>query len=144
MGSGSWLWTQGFQWKVFMKRDWMKNRSDRLELMDLGPDHYSEEEYADCLKKIGRINKFLGGDRVSMRAFGRLSVAPDSILDVGCGGGLFAIQLAQRYPDTLVVGMGIDPDAIRIAWQNKNEYEEKHKTKLNNLDFETSKKLEKP
>lgn len=39
----------------------------------------------------------------------------ERILDVGCGTGTFAIQLKQREPNAVVVGIDPDPDARRIA-----------------------------
>jgi ubiquinone/menaquinone biosynthesis C-methylase UbiE len=40
-------------------------------------------------------------------------IAPNMrVLDVGCGGGRFAIQLAERYPDISVVGLDFSPEQI--------------------------------
>ena len=44
--------------------------------------------------------------------------SPESILDVGCGGGDFAAFLAQKFPHVKIIGMDIDAGAIRYA-QNK-------------------------
>ncbi|HVI02706.1 MAG TPA: class I SAM-dependent methyltransferase [Enhygromyxa sp.] len=37
------------------------------------------------------------------------------VLDVGCGGGRFAIRLAERYPDITVVGLDLSPEQIARA-----------------------------
>lgn len=92
-----------------------KQRSTELELMDLGPQHYSQSEYEDCLYKLNRVGTFLGGDRASFHAFDRLSSLPRSILDIGCGGGLFTLKLAQRYPQAKVIGTDISAEAIVFA-----------------------------
>lgn len=107
----------------------MKQRSNLPELMDLGPDYYSAEEYRDCLIQLNRIGRFLGGDKATDQAFRRLKQPPSSILDVGCGGGLGTIKLARLYPDAHVVGIDISHAAISFA----NEMQEK--SKLTNIEF---------
>lgn len=37
------------------------------------------------------------------------------ILDVGCGGGQFALRLAQRFPDVQIVGVDLSPEQIARA-----------------------------
>ncbi len=93
----------------------MNKRSNQLELMDLGPAHYTAKEYADCLHKLGIIGTVLGGDRATLKAFAALPSPPGSILDVGCGGGSFTYKLAQRYPQATVVGIEIDAAALGSA-----------------------------
>lgn len=106
----------------------MKTRSLQPEIMDMGPEFYTQKEYYDCLYQLGRIGKYFGTDNVMVKLFSKLPFKPESILDVGCGGGSFAIQLAQNFKDTYVLGTDISADAIIYAQnQNKN---------LNNLKFE--------
>lgn len=92
-----------------------KQRVRKKELIDFGLDAYSKEEYFDCLAKLDRVGRLLGGYRASFKAFDRLDSTPSSILDVGCGGGYFAIALAKRYPQAAVVGIDINPLAIEHA-----------------------------
>ena len=40
------------------------------------------------------------------------------ILDIGCGTGLIALMMAQRYPECEVVGIDIDEDAVVQACEN--------------------------
>lgn len=93
---------------------WQK-RSDQLELIDLGPKHYSEEEYLDCLHQLGKVGKYLGGDRASYKAIDRIASEPTSILDVGCGGGDFTQKLGKRYPSCQIKGIDISSEAVRYA-----------------------------
>lgn len=92
-----------------------KFRSCEQEIIDLGPDHYSEEEYEDCLIKLGRIGRWLGGDAATLASLKKIKPHPESILEVGCGGGLFAIRLAKRYPHAKIVGIDLNPMAIQFA-----------------------------
>lgn len=91
---------------------WSK-RSNKLEILDLGPGHYTQNEYVDCLEKLDQVGKYLGGDKASFKALEKLSFS--SILDVGCGGGGFTQKLGRRYPDCRVKGIDISPDAIKYA-----------------------------
>lgn len=93
----------------------MNIRSAQKELIDLGEPSYTESEYLDCLKHLGRIGRFLGGDRATLSAFNTLKKAPCSILDVGCGGGDFARVLAHRFPKTDVTGIDFSGSAIGYA-----------------------------
>jgi 2-polyprenyl-3-methyl-5-hydroxy-6-metoxy-1,4-benzoquinol methylase len=89
-------------------------RSNELELLDLGPTHYTPQEYDDCLTELGRVGSLLGGDAATFRAFDKFT-PPSTILDVGCGGGIFTIQLAKKYPKSRVVGIDIAKEAIDYA-----------------------------
>lgn len=93
----------------------MKARSHEKELIDLGPSQYTLKEYENCLKQLGRIGKFLGGDRATFHAIDRLMQLPQTILDVGCGGGAFTMNLARRYPQAKVTGIDISEQAINYA-----------------------------
>lgn len=114
----------------------MNKRSYQPELMDLGPSHYTPEEYRDCLRKLGMIGWLLGGDRATFKSIGILLNKPKSILDVGSGGGWFTCRLAHRYPDAQVVGIDIDADAVKLADENKKQYEHRYNLRLSNLTFE--------
>lgn len=104
----------------------MKRRCEP-ELIDLGPDHYTPEEYRDCLAQFGRVGKLLGGNRATERALSQIQGPIESILDIGCGGGQAAAQLAQRYPKAEVVAIDLSKEAIHYA---KSHYP------LPNLHFE--------
>lgn len=91
----------------------LRSRSSEPEIIDLGPNHYSKEEYEDCLIKLDHIGRWLGGDRASFAAMRKMNLL--SILDVGCGGGLFTTKLALRYPHARVVGIDLNANAIDFA-----------------------------
>lgn len=93
----------------------LKTRSLEKEIIDLGPDHYTLEEYNDCMVKLDHIGKWLGGDRATYSALGSMDRPPLSILDVGCGGGLFTTRLAVRYPQATILGIDLNPQAIKFA-----------------------------
>lgn len=99
---------------IFKEGYSMKKRSYEPELIDLGPSSYTEEEYDDCLNQLARIGRFLGGNKATLATLSKIP-APRSILDVGCGGGHFTIQLAKQFPQAQVVGIDICPEAIEFA-----------------------------
>lgn len=111
----------------------MKNtaRSNEQELLDLGPSHYTQEEYEECLNQLARIGCYLGGNRATLLTLFKLS-KPQTILDVGCGGGHFAIQLAKQFPQSQVIGIDISTQAIEFAKQRLQE------TSLKNIKFENT------
>lgn len=105
----------------------LTHRSEEQELLDLGPEHYSSQEYAHCLKMLFRVNKlfgFLRDTRKLLLQFPKNSV----VTDVGCGGGLFLLHLSQHFPQMRFVGTDIAAEAIDVAncelqkWQSKNPH----------------------
>ncbi len=94
----------------------MQQRSKEKELMDLGPPFYTHEEYVDCLKILFKVNKMLGFFSSTVKLLKRF---PDdaSLLDVGCGGGLFLLHLSKIYPDMKLVGIDVSGLAIAQAQQ---------------------------
>lgn len=108
-----------------------QKRAQEAELMDLGPAYYSAAEYERCLHQLGRIGRWLNGDRSNFAALVKLPTPPRSILDVGCGGGQFTRRVAERYPAASVTGIDIDQHAISFA-QRQNE----GSTQLSNLTYQ--------
>jgi 2-polyprenyl-3-methyl-5-hydroxy-6-metoxy-1,4-benzoquinol methylase len=93
----------------------LKSRSTELEILDLGPNHYTLDEYNDCMVKLDLIGKWLGGDQATISALKRMDPPPQSILDVGCGGGLSTIRLASQFPQAQILGIDLNPLAIAFA-----------------------------
>jgi len=111
-----------------MNSMYKSQRSYEKELLDLGPSYYTQKEYDDCLNQLSRIGKYLGGNQATLKELDRYP-APKNILEFGCGGGQFAIQLGKKLPSTEIVGADISPEAISFAKQRLDE------TLLNNVSF---------
>ena len=92
---------------------WENERSTEKELLDLGPDHYTDEEYNDCLKKLSRINSLLGGFGAMKKAL--KAIKPRSFLDVGCGAGVLCQKVAHWFNETSIMGIDLNPKAIEKA-----------------------------
>lgn len=91
----------------------MQTRAADKEWMDTG--NYSPECYQDCLYKLDRIGRLLGGDRATLASLKKLKKTPKTILDIGCGGGIFSIRIAKMFPDSQVIGIDTSADAIAFA-----------------------------
>jgi 2-polyprenyl-3-methyl-5-hydroxy-6-metoxy-1,4-benzoquinol methylase len=92
----------------------LKNRSKEKELLDLGTAFYSPEEYVDCQKILFKINRLLGFFSYTTRFIKKLQPV-GSILDVGCGGGLVALNLGASFPSIQFEGCDISAEAIAMA-----------------------------
>lgn len=106
-------------------------RSYEPELLDLGPSYYSQAEYDDCLVQLSRIGRFLGGNKATLKTLYKIP-GTKTILDVGCGGGQFAMQLGKEFPHADITGVDISSKAIEFANTRLME------THLKNVKFETS------
>lgn len=104
-------------------------RSYEPELLDLGPSHYTQEEYKECLNQLDRIGRYLGGNQATLKTFCQLP-EPRSILDVGCGGGHFTIELAKRFSKAQITGIDISHEAIAFARKKQQD------AKVENVRFE--------
>ena len=105
----------------------MKHRSEEKELIDLGPDYYTHEEYVDCMRKLFRVNCFLGFFRSTkklLRSFSQTS----TLVDIGCGDGLFLLNLSECFPQMTMLGMDICKQAIKQAQSTLALRQEKNKT----------------
>lgn len=95
----------------------LKKRSQEKELIDLGPEYYTHDEYVQCLKKLFFINKFLGFFRSTVNILKKFPQHA-TLLDVGCGGGLFILNLSQSFPNMKMHGIDISQKAIEDAQQS--------------------------
>ena len=118
----------------------MQKRSKKKEYIDEGLDSgiYTLKEYQDCLKKLGKIGDILGGNQATLSAFNKIQTSPQSILDVGCGGGFFTKVLATKYPLAKVTGVDYSAEAIQYAQKKLDESPQK----LSNLNFQVPKTIE--
>ena len=105
----------------------LTKRSKEKELLDLGSAFYSPAEYAQCLKLLFKINQILGVFRNTVALLKHFP-SNATVVDIGCGGGLFLLHLNQHYPDMHMLGLDISNEAITIAahelycWKQNNEH----------------------
>lgn len=59
-----------------------------------------------------------GTDGVLLGAWAEAPEGVRSIVDIGCGAGVIALMMAQRYPSAMVTGVEIDPGAAADARDN--------------------------
>lgn len=102
-------------------------RSKEKELLDLGPNYYHQDEYRECLKKLFYVNKLFGFFRDTVKILNYFP-AKSTLLDVGCGAGLFILHLSKFFPEMHMQGTDISVPAITYAnqflqeWKKKNSY----------------------
>ena len=94
----------------------LTERSEEKELLDMGPDYYSPAEYAHCQKMLFRINQLLGFFRNTIQLLKKIPKVT-SVLDIGCGGGLFLLHLSKKLPALQLTGTDMSADAIYLADQ---------------------------
>lgn len=117
----------------------MSMRSSEKEFIDLGPNFYTPEEYSDCIKKLFRINKLLGIFRNTKKL---LKNCPKqaALLDIGCGSGLFLLNLSLHFPQMQMLGIDVNNEAIAEAekllqhWDKKNPQQD---LAFKTLDFKS-------
>ena len=105
----------------------LPHRSQEKELLDLGSEYYTKEEYAHCLQQLFKINQISGIFNHTVKL---LKQFPNniSLADIGCGGGLFLLHLSKKYPEMQLLGIDISEEAIQLA---QNELELWNKNNLN-------------
>ena len=64
-----------------------------------------------CAMKVGTDGTLLG-------AWAAAPSVKCRILDIGTGTGLIALMMAQRFPESEVIGIDIDPEAVAQAHEN--------------------------
>jgi SAM-dependent methyltransferase len=72
-------------------------------------------EVAEALKTLPRI--FLDLVLPRLPELGARLKAGARVLDVGCGGGWAAVQIAERFPSSTCVGIDVEPYSVQLAQQ---------------------------
>jgi len=85
-----------------------KNESGYF-IKDSGP------ELTRLLERERFFSRILGGPLPEHADQARFVASFQHVLDVACGSGGWVLELAQRYPHLEVVGIDIDPRAVRYA-----------------------------
>ena len=76
----------------------------------------------------------VGTDGTLLGAWANEPVEPCRILDIGTGTGLVALMMAQRYPQSQVIGIDIDRDAAIQAQENVDASPFSDRVKIINAD----------
>ncbi|ELR72460.1 SAM-dependent methyltransferase [Fulvivirga imtechensis AK7] len=108
------------------------SRSNEAELMD---DLESSGEVIDqTLRELEVINKWLGGNQVTISGLNRLvtnaalPIRKLKIVDLGCGGGdmlkLIARWGRKKKLDIELIGIDANPNIVAFAEKNTREYPE--------------------
>lgn len=95
-------------------------RSTQKELLDLGPDFYTPEEFSHCQKMLFRVNKIFGFFRSTVNLLKKFP-RDSSVLDLGCGAGDFLVELKKIFPEMSMSGIDISKEAIDLAKQNSDD-----------------------
>ena len=114
--------------------------------MDVDPEHPSfmpsgdlfhfkqfSLEQAGCGMRIGTDGVLLG----AWASIDTREETPLQILDVGCGTGLIALMLAQRYPRAEVTALEIEPTAVERATYNAVQSPFSSRVRVVQADFST-------
>ncbi len=76
----------------------------------------------------------VGVDAVILGAWANLN-SFDTVIDAGCGCGIIALMLAQRYKDLKIIGIDIDSDSCDEAIENVNNSPWKNRIEIIKANF---------
>lgn len=102
----------------------LRQRSQEKELLDLGPDYYTSAECEHCLKLLFRVHKIFGVFSSTVKILKKFP-KDASLLDIGCGDGLFILHLSRYFPKMEFVGIDISPAAIQLAQQTLEHWDKR-------------------
>lgn len=111
----------------------LQHRSQEKELLDLGADHYTSKEYEHCMRMLFRVNQLFGYFYSTVKILKSLP-KKITLLDIGCGGGLFLLHLSQYFPSMQFKGIDISTEAINLA--NKDLLTWKKSREIHNVSFQ--------
>ncbi|KTC93195.1 methyltransferase domain-containing protein [Legionella cincinnatiensis] len=119
----------------------LTKRSKEKELIDLGPDYYTPQEYIQSLKKLFKINQLMGIFKHTVHLLKQFP--PNAVLvDVGCGGGLFLISLGKYYPNMRLLGLDVSKEAIQLAQDELQNCQQLNRTISIEFQLQHQPKLE--
>jgi 2-polyprenyl-3-methyl-5-hydroxy-6-metoxy-1,4-benzoquinol methylase len=106
----------------------LKYRSDEIEIMD--DLEISGPVVPQTLKELNTINKWLGGNSISISAFKKMAEGKQSIklVDLGCGGGDIMMEMAKwarkKNINASFIGIDANPHIIEYAKENTSSFPE--------------------
>ncbi|MEP1095671.1 MAG: methyltransferase domain-containing protein [Cyclobacteriaceae bacterium] len=106
----------------------LEERSEEVEIMD--DLEISGEVVFQTLRELNTINKYLGGNRISVSAFQKIAQNKEAIVlaDLGCGGGDIMMEMAKWCKKKGINGsfLGVDanPHIVQFARKNTSEFPE--------------------
>lgn len=106
----------------------LEHRSEEIEIMD--DLDISGPVVPQTLKELNTINKWLGGNKISISAFKKMAEGKESIslVDLGCGGGDIMVEMAKwarkKSIKASFVGIDANPNIIEYAKENTADYPE--------------------
>ena len=122
----------------------LETRSDEIEIMD--DLEISGEVVNQTLRELNTINQFLGGNRISVSAFRKMSSTMNkvSLADLGCGGGDIMMEMAKwarkRKKEASFLGIDANSNIVDYAKRNTLSYPEIEFKAINIFSEEFSKK----
>ena len=106
----------------------LEKRSEEIEIMD--DLDISGEVVDQTLRELNTINKYLGGNQISINAFRKVVTDSKniSVMDLGCGGGDIMVEMAKwsRRKNIATEFLGIDanPNIVTYAEKNTSDFPE--------------------
>jgi len=105
-------------------------RSHQTEIMD--EFDFKGQELEDVLREIDRVNRFLGGNKVSLKGIEHLIEATPqesfTLVDVGCGSGDLLRSIAKWAKEHKLqfklIGIDANPHTIQLAQSFSSDYPE--------------------
>ncbi|KTD65934.1 methyltransferase [Legionella santicrucis] len=119
----------------------LTKRSKEKELIDLGQDFYTPQEYTQSLKKLFKINQLMGIFRHTVHLLKQFS-PNTALVDVGCGGGLFLLNLGKYYPNMRLLGLDVSKEAIQLAQEELKNWQQSDGTHFIEFQFQQQPELE--
>lgn len=122
----------------------LKKRSSEIEIMD--DLSVSGEMVSQTLRELHTINKYLGGNAISLSSFEKMIQGRSNVLlaDLGCGGGDILIEMCliakKKKVKAKFVGIDANPFITNYAIENTKLYPEITFDTINVLEEAFSKK----
>ena len=100
----------------------LSKRSEEQEIMD--DLNISGDVVPQTLQELDTINRFLGGNNISLSALKSLKKTCEinTLVDLGCGGADILIQMSKISPNTAFTGIDANPHIVDYARKHASSY----------------------